>query len=192
MTWVDWLIIVFLALGAWEGVRRGLLGGVLTIVSYVAAWVAAARLSVPFGTFLDHRLGLVARFQAATQAAAPAIGGLVVKPVTPLFTRVVDDIAYVLVLMGVLVAASLVLRVIAHLPLGLLAGPNRLGGLLLGAVRNAVIVLIVWGLVAPYAVSAGPPISTAVDHSQLLAAAAKLIVHLPVLGQRLPIGRAIP
>ncbi len=191
MTWVDWVIVVFLALGAWEGVRRGLVVGALTIVSYVVAWVLAARLSVPLGTYLDHRLGLVARFQAATAGAAPAIGGLVVKPVTPLFTRVVDDIAYVLVVLGVLAAASLVVRVIAHVPLGLIAGPNRLGGLLLGAARNAVIVLIVWGLVAPYAVTAGPPIQGAVDHSRLLAEAARITVHLPVVGSLLPVGRSV-
>ncbi len=191
MTWVDWVILAFLALGAWEGMRRGLLVGGLTIVSYVVAWVVAVRLSVPFGTFLDRRLGLVSRFQAATVGAAPAIGGLVVKPVTPVFTRVVDDIAYVLIILAVMAAASMVVRVLAHLPMGLLAAPNRLGGLLLGAARNAVIVLIVWGLVAPYAVNAGPPISVAVDHSRLLAAAARVTVRLPVVGTLLPIGRTV-
>lgn len=191
MTWVDWLILAFLALGAWEGVRRGLVVGALTIVSYVAAWVIAARLSVPVGTFLDRRFGLVARFQSATRGALPAVGGLVVKPVTPLFTRVVDDIAYVLVVLAVLAAASIVVRAIAHLPLGLLAGPNRLGGLLLGAARNAIIVLIVWGLLAPYAVTAGPPIQGAVDHSRLLSTAARLTIRLPVVGGLLPVGRAV-
>ena len=188
MTWVDWVIIVFVAFGAWEGVRRGLLVGALTIVSYVVAWVAAVRLSVPFGTFLDHRFGIVERLQSATTSAVPAIGGLVVQPVTPLITRVVDDAAYVLVIIGVLAAASMVLRVVAHLPMGLLAAPNRLGGLVLGAARNAVIVLIVWSLVAPYAISAGPPIAGAVDHSRLLADAARLTVHLPVVGSLLPVG----
>jgi uncharacterized membrane protein required for colicin V production len=191
MTWVDWVILVFLALGAWEGLRRGLLVGALTIASYAVAWIVAVRLSVPFGTFLDHRFDLVSRLQAATEGAAPAIGGLVVKPVTPVLTRVVDDVAYVLIILGVLAAASLVLRALARLPMGLLAAPNRLGGFLLGAARNALIVLIVWGLVAPYAVNAGPPISSAVDHSRLLAAAARVTVRLPVVGALLPVGRSV-
>ena len=191
MTWVDWVIIAFVAFGAWEGMRRGLLVGALTIVSYVVAWILAVRLSVPFGTFLDHRFGIVARIQTATSSAVPAIGGLVVQPVAPVLTRVVDDAAYVLVILGVLAAASMVLRVVAHFPLGLLAAPNRLGGFLLGAARNALIVLIVWGLVAPYAVTAGPPISPAVDHSRLLGAAARLTVHLPVVGSLLPVGRIV-
>jgi uncharacterized membrane protein required for colicin V production len=191
MTWVDWLIVGFLVLGAWDGLRRGLLAGGLSIAAYVVAWLAAARLSVPLGTYIDRRFGLVAGLERAANGAAPAIGSLVVKPVTPLFTRIVDGIAYVLVLAAVLVVASMVVRVAARLPLGLLSAPNRLGGFLLGAAKNALIVLIVWALVAPYAVSAGPPIAPAVDGSRLLALAARLTVRLPAIGHLLPVGSAV-
>jgi uncharacterized membrane protein required for colicin V production len=191
VTWVDWVIVAFLALGAWEGLRRGLFAGALAIASYAVAWLAAARLSVPLGTFLDHRFGIVARLQSSVAAAAPGVGSLVVRPVAPVLTRVVDDIAYVLVLLAVLAAASVAVRVVSRLPLGLLAGPNRLGGLLLGAARNAVIVLIVWAVLAPYAVTAGPPISSAVDRSRLLAVAASLTARLPAVGALLPVGSAV-
>lgn len=191
MTWVDWVIVAFLAYGAWEGLRRGLLAGSLAIVAYAVAWFAATRFSVPLGTYLDHKFGLVARFQTAARTAAPAIGSAVVKPVTPLFTRVVDDVAYALVLIGVLVVASLIVKVVARVPLGLLAGPNRLGGLLLGAARNGLIVLIVWAVLAPYAVTAGPPIAPAVDHSTILRMAAHWTRRLPVVGHLMPIGSGI-
>lgn len=191
MTWVDWVILAFLAYGAWEGLRRGLLAGSLAIIAYAVAWMAATRFSVPFGTYLDHRLGLVARFQSATQSAAPALSGVLVKPVTPLLTRVVDDIAYGIVLVAILLVASMVVKVVARVPLGLLAAPNRLGGLLLGAARNALIVLILWAVLAPYAASAGPPIAPAVDGSRLLHMAAQLSTRLPVVGHLTPIGSVI-
>lgn len=191
MTWVDWVIVAFLAYGAWEGLRRGLLAGSLAIIAYAVAWFAATRLSVPFGTYLDHKFGLVARFQSAARTAAPAIGGAVVKPVTPLFTRVVDDVAYALVLIGVLVVASMIVKVVAKVPLGLLAGPNRLGGMLLGAARNALIVLIVWAVLAPYAATAGPPIAPAFDGSRILHIAAHWSKRLPLVGHLMPIGTVI-
>jgi|GEM_PF-4498406 len=191
MTWVDYVILAFLALGAWEGMRLGLIAGALSIVSYVIAWLAAVRFAVPLGTFLDQKLGLVQRLQTFAGAASPAVGHVLVQPVTPLLTRVVDDIAYVLVLIAVLLAASWVIRLIAHVPLGLLGGPNRLGGLLLGAARNAMFVLIVWALVAPYAVSAGAPIGPAVDHSRILHIANSFSSKLPAIGKLLPIGKVI-
>ena len=191
MTWVDWVIVAFLAFGAWEGLRRGLLAGALAIVAYAVAWLAATRYSVPLGTYLDHKLRLVARFQSATQSAAPALGGVLVKPVTPLLTRVVDDIAYGLVVVAVLLAASLVVKVVARFPLGLLAAPNRFGGLLLGAARNGLIVLILWAVLAPYAATAGPPIAPAFNRSRILHMAAQLSTRLPVVGHLMPIGSVI-
>lgn len=192
MTWVDDVILVFLALGLLEGIRRGLLVGGLSVIGYIVAWVVATRENMALGTFLDQKFGIVGRLDAAAGSAAPALSGVVVRPINPVATRVVDDIAYVLLFLAVMIVASMVVRVVARVPLGLLSVPNRLGGAALGVARNALLVLVIWAIAAPYVVTPGGPMAHAVTHSQVLPILTTLAGHVPYVGHLLPVGTHIP
>lgn len=192
MTWVDDVILVFLALGLLEGIRRGLLVGGLSVVGYIVAWVVATRENLAFGTFLDNKFGITGRLTSAVGTAAPALSGAVVRPITPVVTRVVDDIAYVALFLAIMIVASMVVRVIARVPLGLLSFPNRLGGAALGVARNALLVLVIWALAAPYLVTPGGPAANAVAHSRVLPVLTALAGRVPFVGHLLPVGAHIP
>lgn len=80
MNWVDYLLLGLVALGAWKGLSRGLVRGVLGLVSLGAGLVAALKYHSPVGRFLDERCGLtpvLSDFYAG-RAAAPVHG-----PTTP-------------------------------------------------------------------------------------------------------------
>jgi uncharacterized membrane protein required for colicin V production len=192
MTWLDDVILVFLGLGLFEGLRRGLLVEGLTVVAYAAAWVVATRENVALGTYLDHRFGITGRLTSAAGSAAPALSSVVVRPIAPVVTRVVDDIAYGLLFVAVLLLASWVVRLLAHVPLGLLAAPNRLGGALFGAARNALLVLVIWAVAVPYLTTPGAPLAHAVAHSRVLPVLTHLAGFVPLVGHLLPVGVHVP
>ena len=192
MTWVDDVILVFLALGLVEGLRRGLLAGGLAVIGYGVAWIVATRNNAAFGTFLDHRLGIAGRLTSAAGAAAPTLKGVVVRPIAPVVTRIVDDLAYIILFLVVMAVASMVVRLAARVPLGLLSFPNRLGGAALGIARNALVVLVIWALVAPYLITPGGPMAQAVSHSRVLPVLTALAGYVPFVGHLIPVGSHIP
>jgi hypothetical protein len=152
----------------------------LSLAAYGAAWYAASRLSLPLGRYLQARLGW-----ASPTALAPVLPPAWAHAAQPVVAQAVTDLAYVLLFLGVLAGASALVRLIEHMPLGLLRWPNRLGGALFGGLRNALLVALAWALAAPYALAAGGGVTHAVERSRLLAQLGHLVAHLPALGHLL-------
>ncbi len=58
LNWVDYLLIVILAVTAWGGLMRGLVRSVLGLASLALGVVLALKYYAPFGQYVDERLGL--------------------------------------------------------------------------------------------------------------------------------------
>jgi uncharacterized membrane protein required for colicin V production len=187
MSWLDWVILAFVALGVWHGLRLGLIAEALAIAAYVVAWAVASRYDVPAGTFLADKLGIAAVGANLGHAAQ----GVTIAPVSPILTRATDDAAFVLLFLLTRFVIGLVARAAAALPLGLAGVPNRVLGGALGGVRNLVLVLIAWAVLSPYLVTGSGPLTGPVHASALLPLFANLTAHLPVIGAGSPVGSGV-
>lgn len=143
--WLDWLIVLFLALSAVDGTRRGLLLGVLDLVSAAVA----------LGIALVAERGLGDWVAEAVPALSPALAHLAAF----VFLLFAVQIAFAMTLGRMVTLAA---RAIADGPVG---GLDRLLGLLPGLVRGMVTLAVV---LVPFALVAFvPSISQAIDESSL-------------------------
>ena len=120
MNWVDWIFIVVVGLGAYAGLKVGLIQAALVFFAMFAGWVFAGQVSNKVGGIFDSSLSNDTIITVATYVAlmivAIAISGFVarvVKPILSIFT------------------------------LGLTSMADKLGGLVLGLLLGFVIVLAV-------------------------------------------------
>ena len=136
----DVIVIAFIALLAYRGLRAGLIRALLAWVGFVAGLVLAFGFDGIVGNWLSH----LHDFGAETRRI----------------------LAFVVILLVVVVAvrllASLLSRILAHIPI--VAGLNRLGGLLLGALLALIPVWLVTAalLLAPHWL---PSLAGTVNHS---------------------------
>lgn len=143
--WLDWLIVVVLALSAVDGLRRGLLLGVLDLLSA----------AVGLGVALVAERGVGDWLASVIPAVSPALAHLA---------------AFVLLVIVVQVAISatlgrLVMAVAGAVADGPLGGVDRLLGLLPGLVRGVITVAL---LLLPFAlVPFAPLISQGIEQSTL-------------------------
>ncbi|MEC9140773.1 MAG: CvpA family protein [Chloroflexota bacterium] len=120
MNWVDWIFIVVVGLGAYAGLKVGLIQAALVFFAMFVGWVFAGQVSNKVGGIFDSSLSNDTIITVATYVAlmivAIAISGFVarvVKPILSIFT------------------------------LGLTTMADKLGGLVLGILLGFVIVLAV-------------------------------------------------
>lgn len=186
MTWVDWVIVVFVALGVARGFRSGFLSEAVAIAAYVLAWVVAIRFSAPLGTELADRLGV-----AGLAVHTTVTGGLGVSPVSPFFTRLADDAAFVILFLLCRAIVGMFAGYLSRLQLGAVGSLNRVFGGGLGGLRNFVVVLILWTVLAPYLVRAGGPSATSLHASAILPFLAQLTAHIPLVGPAAPVGGGV-
>jgi uncharacterized protein YkwD len=135
MFWLDWAIIVFILLGAWQGFLRGIMAQLFQIVSLILAIFIAITTFPAVGSFLETQLKLPISY------ARP------------------------LALAGIFFVAGFVLHFLSNILHKLLAPIlqanilNRAGGAIVGALRNLLTASIVLALVitlpTPSSVKAG-------------------------------------
>ena len=120
MNWLDWILIIIVAIGAYTGLKVGLIQAALVFVAMFVGWVFAGQVSNKVGGLFDTSLSNDTIVTVATYAVlmitAIIISGFVakiVKPILSIFT------------------------------LGLTSMADKLGGLALGLLVGFVVVLAV-------------------------------------------------
>lgn len=127
MNWLDWTLIVLLAMAAFKGFQRGFIIELASLVALV--------LGIWAGIHLSERV---------TEAL-----GLEVKSAALAFL-----ITFVLVLVGVHLLARFLTKLIDLAQLGV---PNKLAGIFFGVVRSAFTLSIALNLLLAYSSGALPP-----------------------------------
>ena len=123
-SWIDVGIALFVAFGAFRGLRRGLVREGMAFAGLAAGIVLGARWSGQVAAFLRPLIG-----------EGP----------------IVDALAYVLVVLAVLAAATVVTVILRRLMgLVLLGSLDRLGGLLFGAAQGALLAAVALVLLVRY------------------------------------------
>jgi uncharacterized membrane protein required for colicin V production len=186
VNWLDYVILAYMALGAWLGLRMGLLATIASLVAYGAGLVTAARFGDPLLAAANARWDLAGRFGhwlGTARAPVPVllplyrsqlgVGG---GPVSP---AAVDAAAAGLILhyaafaVVFIVAHAIVWAILAAFlvhaphrgPAGLL---NAVLGLCAGAAERAVVAAVLLGLLASMgAIAALAPLSQAIAGSRL-------------------------
>ena len=120
MNWLDWILIIIVAIGAYTGLKVGLIQAALVFVAMFVGWIFAGQVSNKVGGLFDTSLSNDTIVTVATYAVlmitAIIISGFlakIVKPILSIFT------------------------------LGLTSMADKLGGLALGLLLGFVIVLAV-------------------------------------------------
>lgn len=127
MTWVDWLILIFIAVGVWQGFWRGLIRQVVQLVGLVAAIIVSFQLFPVVSSWMETQLKLPVAYTGAFALAVTffallvafeAIGFIVQKLFAPaLQANLMNRIGGIAV--GVLrqvVIASIVVTLLVTLP----------------------------------------------------------------------------
>lgn len=73
MNFLDWIILLLLAVGAWEGYRRGLISTAGGLCGFFAGVWLAGRYYLPLASFLGKRLGLE---KLLTAVLIPLVAGV--------------------------------------------------------------------------------------------------------------------
>lgn len=124
MNWLDIVIVVVLLIAAFDGLRRGIIGAVLSLAGLVVGILLAVRYYVPFSERLS--------FMPSETLA-----------------RIV---AFVIILVGILAIARLIAWLLGKIASALMIGwLNRLGGAAFGVALGAVLISAVLGLWITYA-----------------------------------------
>ena len=155
MNVVDWIALVYLALGLLAGWRRGLLALALIIAGYFVSYLVAQDLYMP----LAHAADL-----SVIPAVAKIPGGQALTGVAPGAVRAVT---FVLVMLVADVVVSIIAsRFVGVNRLPVVGGLNRAGGALLGLAEHAFIVAIL--MYALVSVLGGPlaPVQNLILHSK--------------------------
>jgi membrane protein required for colicin V production len=138
--WLDWALLIFLAVSVISGMTRGLVRQALGFASLFVGLFLAERWAPSVSVWLNSTFNLSKSLQAFL---IPIFGNYDLEPVA------LGVISFLVVWGAVSIAFNLlggVLQTVARLPL--LATANRLGGAALGALKGAVVVVIVASLIS--------------------------------------------
>jgi uncharacterized membrane protein required for colicin V production len=177
VNWLDWLIIAIIALSAFQGLRRGLLASLAGLAGTLAGLFVAYTYHGQLAEYLAANWHLEEKIKPlimqlfkiwtpsheAVQSATlpfklissggatgqlPNIGDYLANSFTSMLLEVICFLGLWLITTWVINLAGSVLTRVAQL--SLLGTPNRLGGLLFGAVRGLAVVIIILVLLGPF------------------------------------------
>jgi len=178
MNWLDWLIVVLVTLSAFQGLRRGLLASLAGLAGTLVGLFVAYTYHSPLAEYLVINWNVEEKIKplvmqlfkiwtpspgavqsvaqpgklVATGGAAagqlPNIGDYLVNSFT---TVVLDALCFLALLLATTWAINLAGSVLTKVAqFSMLGAPNRLGGLLFGAVRGLAVVIILLTLLTPF------------------------------------------
>mgnify|MGYP003381739413 FL=1 len=161
MNWLDWLIIALLCLGALKGFSRGF----IVEVAALAAMVLGIWAGIHFSDRVVEMIGL-----------------------GPKNAAVAFVITFVVILVAVHLLAKLLTTMIDVAQLGL---PNKLAGVLFGALRKLFTISVVLNLLAGYSEEAQPSITVREGSTLYPPTRAFAPLIVPVLGETKWVQRAL-
>lgn len=185
MNWLDWLIVVIVALSAFQGLRRGLLASLAGLAGTVVGLFVAYTYYRPLEEYLvvnwhveEKIKPLVMQLfkiwtpsQGSVQSVAlpgklistgglgtgqlPNIGDYLANSFT---FFVLDALCFITLLLATTWAIKLAGSVLTRVAQwSLLGAPNHLGGLLFGTVRGLAVVIILLTLLTPFQSTTSKP-----------------------------------
>jgi len=171
MSLLDIILLIIIGLSVFEGIKRGLIRQLIQLAGVIAAFVIASRYGVALGQMLS---GVLKFEEYAASLNTPFLNPEAVASI------LYNALGYIILFFAVLLAAWIIAAVVgtvAKLPV--LGAMDKVGGLAIGLIRGALIVLVaVWILnLLPI-----PSIESAVQSSQI---AQVLLGVAPGLYQRL-------
>jgi uncharacterized membrane protein required for colicin V production len=184
VNWLDWLIIVIIALSAFQGLRRGLLASLAGLVGTLVGLFVAYNYYRPLEQYLVMNWNVGEKIKplvmqlfkiwmpsqsiqsvaqpgkliSAGGAAAgkmPNIGDYLANSFTSVVLETFCFLALLLATTWVINLAGFVLTKVAQF--SLLGMPNHLGGLLFGTARGLAVVVIILALLTPFQNAASLP-----------------------------------
>lgn len=141
INWLDFVLLAILFYSVAGGWRRGLIRQLFDIIGILAAYYFALNYSFIFMAWLERYIPLTRWLPDWFGITLP--GGLVLGDV---LVRLVGFVLLFIMVRVVVQAAAAVLHGIFSLPL--LGTINAMGGLVLGAVKGALLVIILVGLLS--------------------------------------------
>ncbi len=134
---LDILLLIVIGLSVFEGLKRGLIRQLIQLGGFIAAYIVASRYGAAFGQTLSD----VLKFEE--YAASLEVPYLNVNEVSNILS---NALGYIILFFAVLLAAwllSILLGAVTKMPV--LGAMDRVGGLVVGLLRGALIVLVmVW------------------------------------------------
>lgn len=180
MNWLDWLIVVIIAVSAFQGLRRGLLASLAGLAGTLVGLYVAYTYYRPLAEYLITNWNVAEKIkplvtqlfkiwapsQGPIQTAVPPeklisagqlpnIGDYLANSFT---TVVLDAFCFLALLLATTWAINLVGIILTKVAqFSLLGAPNHLGGLLFGTARGVVVVIIILALLTPFQSAASIP-----------------------------------
>lgn len=143
MNFLDWIIIIYAALGALSGFRRGFLALAISLAGYIVAYLAARAYYPVLMKYVDSHYHLAQRISQAGHGASFA-------------TTASRDIVSSLCFLAIIVAVEVFVSVLAggftakHVRIPVIGPMNRLFGLILGTAEHIFIASIALMILAPF------------------------------------------
>jgi uncharacterized membrane protein required for colicin V production len=174
MNWIDYGIIVIIALGVITGFRKGLLKSISSIVCLLASIIVAKTYYKTITLFLVENTSLEEKITGfLTEKAfvknillSPS-GERAVFSVSNSFNSDINTFATVLIInaisiLALFLAVRFILGIAEHFLVGVVEVPglkevNSVGGALIGAAKNIIIIMLIFTIITP--VSAIKPLS---------------------------------
>ena len=176
MNWLDWLILAVLAFSAAQGMRYGLVGSVAKLAGILAGFGLAITYYRDLAAYVTVQwsleekilplakklLGFWFPLKSTASDKIVSTGGSAAGQLYPfsdyvdyaagaLASTIINALCFLALLLAVVWAVNLVGFIVTRVAAIALLGPfNRLGGLLFGAAKGTVMVMIVLTLMAPF------------------------------------------
>ncbi len=189
MNWLDWTLTIIIALSAWRGLKAGLIVSVAKLLGLLLGLAAAFTGYKDLAVYLDHQwhwgetisVFILERFPQTISGALDSItpGNLTVPGAgaEQLLDGMVSDyaaiaaremagsvlelVSFIILALAVYILVNIMMRVISGAAAHSLLGPlDRLGGLVLGLFKGALVVIIAAALLNPVYPADAPAVET--------------------------------
>jgi uncharacterized membrane protein required for colicin V production len=174
MNWIDYGIIIIIALGVITGFRKGLLKSISSIVCLLASIIVAktyykaVTLFLVENTSLEEKItGFLTEKAFVKNILLSPSGESAVFSVSNSFNSDINTFATVLIInaisiLTIFLAVRFILGIAEHFLVGVVEVPglkevNSVGGALIGAAKNIIIIMLIFTIITP--VSAIKPLS---------------------------------
>lgn len=177
MNWLDWILALIVALSAWRGLWTGFIAGVARLLGLVLGLAAAFAGYKSLALYLDRQwnwsdsisLFIMERFpqlllQDALDGAVPGfalnqaeeylreqmVTGYPAAAAQQVAVSVLELLSFIALALAVYVLVVIMMRVLSGAAAHTFFSPlDRLGGLVLGLARGALVIIIVAGVLTP-------------------------------------------
>jgi len=177
LNWLDWLIITVVALSTLQGLRYGLVASVAKLAGILVGLGVAFTYYRPFAEYLSTQWNMgekilplvegLLKYLPSINTAPPALspgkltstGMLTANQLNPFgdyltrmfATGVLEALSFLVLLLATVWVVNLAGRILTSIANITLMGPlNHLGGLVFGAAKGLLVVMIVLTLISPF------------------------------------------